>query len=114
MFRALRIITGLSLAALLLYAANAAVRDCATGAFSSDNCLWLRVRNQLGLPQNQFLRAVTLEFVGVAILAGLYLTVRYVFPRFGGRRLSHTVPQKNETTDPNPGEKPRRRSDTDL
>lgn len=80
MLRALRILAGLLLSALLLYSATWAVRDCTAGPYSYDNCLWLWLRGQLGLPQNRLLRAAALELVGLALLAGLYLTVRHVFP----------------------------------
>ncbi len=86
MLRVLRILVGLLLTGLLLYAANLAVRDCTSGVQTYDNCLWLWLREKLGLPQSKLLRAGALEFVGLALLAGLYLTIRYVFPRSSGKQ----------------------------
>ena len=81
MIRWLRMISALLLAAALLEAANWAVRDCATGPNSVDNCLWLRVRGWSGLPASKLLRAGVLETAGLAILAGLWAALRYVWPR---------------------------------
>ncbi len=86
MLRVLRIFVGLLLTGLLLYAANLAVRDCASGVQTYDNCLWLWLRGKLGLSQSKLLRAGALEFVGLALLAGLYLAIRYVFPRSSGKQ----------------------------
>lgn len=80
MIRWLRMISALVLAAALLEAANWAVRDCATGPNSADNCLWLRVRRWSGLPASKLLRAGVLEIAGLAILAGLWAVVRYLWP----------------------------------
>ncbi len=80
MMKVIRIIAGILLTGLLLHAANLAVRDCTAGLNSYDNCLWLRIRERLGFPPSKLLRAGALELVGLALLAGLYLTVRYVFP----------------------------------
>lgn len=78
--RGLRIITGIVLAGLILHVASLAVRDCTVGLFVYDNCWWLWVREQFGLPANKVLRAGFLELVGLALLAGLFLTFRFVFP----------------------------------
>lgn len=80
MLKAFRILLGSLLAWLLLHVANLAVRDCTVGVDRYDNCLWMNVRGRLGLPPSLLGRAVTLELVGLALLAGLYLTIRYVFP----------------------------------
>ena len=64
---------------LLFYAASLAVRECSTGVLATDNCLWLWLRHRLGLPPSRLGRSLALEIVGVALLAGLYLTIRYVF-----------------------------------
>lgn len=80
MLKAFRILLGSLLAWLLLHAANLAIRDCTVGVDRYDNCLWTSVRGRLGLPPSVLGRAVTLELVGLALLAGLYLTIRYVFP----------------------------------
>ncbi len=86
MLKAFRILLGSLLAWLLLHAANLAVRDCTVGVDRYDNCLWTSVRGRLGLPPSVLGRAVTLELVGLALLAGLYLTIRYVFPFRKNRR----------------------------
>jgi hypothetical protein len=80
MLNAMRIIAGVVLVALALYLASLAVKDCSTGIYAWENCLWLAAREQTGLPPSKFLRALVLEIVGVSLLAGLYLTIRYVFP----------------------------------
>lgn len=96
MLKALRVIAGVILISLLLYAANRAVQDCRAGLYHYDNCLWLRVRDRLGLPQANLPRMITLECVGLAILAGLYFTVKLVFPPFGRNSLSQTRPGTND------------------
>ena len=76
----LRVVLAGALALALLEMANWAVRDCSTGPDASENCLWLGVRGRFGLPSSRLLRASLLEVVGLAILAGLYLTFRYLWP----------------------------------
>ncbi|MGH9376124.1 MAG: hypothetical protein ACRD22_08020 [Terriglobia bacterium] len=79
--KAARIISGCVLVAIILYAAQLAVRDCSNGLFVYDNCLWLWLREQAGLPNSRLLHWFALFLVGLALLGGLYLTIRYVFPR---------------------------------
>ncbi len=81
MTRSIRIVAGLILAAGLLYLASLAVHDCTTAQHTSDNCVWIWVRQHTGLPPSKLLRALTLEIIGLALLAGLYITVRHVLPR---------------------------------
>ena len=100
MVKALRVIVGLAFVALLLHGATLAVRDCATGSYLSDNCLWLWVRERLGLPQSKILRAAALEVVGLALLAALYLTIRYVFPRARRSDAPQTSRAKNRGSNP--------------
>jgi hypothetical protein len=76
----LRIIAGLLLVGFLLRAATLATRDCTVGIYAYDICLWVWLREHLGLPASKVLRAGALELAGLAIAAGLYLTLRYVFP----------------------------------
>lgn len=78
MRKTLRIIAGFILVGLLFTAAWLATRDCTVGLYVYDSCWWVWTREQLGLPANKFLRAGFLELVGLALLAGLYLTVRYL------------------------------------
>jgi hypothetical protein len=80
MLKALRIPAGVHAIALILAAASRAVRDCTVAPFVYENCIWLQVRDRLHLPQSKFLRGLTLELVGLALLAGVLLTIRYVFP----------------------------------
>jgi hypothetical protein len=80
MLKALRILAGALAIALILAAASHAVRDCTVAPFIYENCIWLQVRDQLHLPQSKFLRGLTLELVGLALLVGVFLTIRYVFP----------------------------------
>lgn len=80
MLKALRIIAGTVLAASILHAATLATRDCTVGLYSYDDCLWVWTREQLGLPSGKLLRAGFLELVGLALAAGLFLTIRFVFP----------------------------------
>ena len=72
--------------ATILYAAQLAVRDCPSGLFVSDNCLWLWVREQMGLPDSRLLHWLVLFIIGLLLLAGLYLTIRYIFPRAAAGR----------------------------
>jgi hypothetical protein len=80
MLRWLRIVAGLVLSAVLLYLADLAVRDCTSGLYTYDNCFWLWAREQTGLPNSKIWRAAALEVVGIGLLAGLYVTVRHIFP----------------------------------
>lgn len=93
MVRVLRIIVGIGVAGLILHVASLATRDCTVGIFAYDNCWWLWVRKQLGLPANKFLRAGFLLLVGLALLAALFLTFRYVFPTW---RKSSAPPHESE------------------
>ncbi len=85
MQKTLRISAGILLVGLLLAAAWLATRTCTADLFVYDSCLWIWVRQQLGLPASKLLRAGFLELVGLVILAGIYLTVRYVFPKRANR-----------------------------
>ncbi len=78
--KTLRTIAGVILIGSLLAAAWLATRTCTADLFVYDSCLWIWARTELGLPASKFLRAAFLELVGLAILAGIYLTFRYVFP----------------------------------
>ena len=77
---ALRIVAGILLIALFLEAASRATRDCTVGLYLFDICSWVWVREQLGLPASKFLRALFLELVGLTLTAGIFLTIRFVFP----------------------------------
>ena len=77
---ALRIAAGVFIVALLLYAASRTTRDCTVGLYVFDLCSWVWLREQLGLPASKFLRAVFLELVGLTLTAGIFLTIRFVFP----------------------------------
>ena len=52
----------------LLAIANLAVLDCEVSLLVYENCAWLAARDALGLPQSKLLRAVLLEFIGLALL----------------------------------------------
>ncbi len=86
--KAARIISGCALVGIILYAAQMAVRDCTSGLFTYDNCLWLWLREQAGLPNNKLLHWLALFIVGLALLGCLYLTIRYVFPRSRTRSIA--------------------------
>jgi len=92
MLKLVRITGGVIFIAVLLYVANQVVRDCPTGPYLYDNCLWLWLRGQLGLAQSKLGRAVALECVGLGLLASLYLTARYVFPPMRGGRRCQSIP----------------------
>ena len=81
MMRALRIVLGVVAIATFLGVASWAVRDCPIGPYLYENCIWLSVRDQFHLPQSKLLRAGVLHLTGLSLLAGIYLTCRYVFPR---------------------------------
>jgi hypothetical protein len=83
MIDALRIVAGICIVGLLLRAATATTRDCTVGLYLFDICAWVWVREHLGLPASKLLRALFLETIGLAIVAGIFLTVRYVFPFWG-------------------------------
>lgn len=76
----LRIVAGVLVIALLLHLASRLTRDCTVGLYLFDLCSWVWVREQLGLPANKFLRAGFLEISGITLAAGIYLTLRWVFP----------------------------------
>ena len=81
MRKALRALTGLTVVGLLLFAASVAVRDCSVGPSVYVNCFWLWLRGELGLPQSKLLRAGALWIVGLALLVGVIVVLRAVFPR---------------------------------
>jgi len=76
-----RVVAGVAALAVILALASRAVRDCTVAPYVYENCLWISVRDALHLPQSKLLRAAALETVGLALLAGVYLAGRYVFPR---------------------------------
>jgi hypothetical protein len=80
LFYALRIIAGIFIIALLLLAASRTTRDCTVGLYVYDICAWVWLREQLGLPASKLLRAVFLELIGLTLTAGIFLTIRFVFP----------------------------------
>jgi hypothetical protein len=80
MLKVLRITAGIVFVVSILHAATLATRDCTVGLYAYDDCLWVWVGELLGLPSSKVLRAGFLELVGLALAAGLYLTIRYVFP----------------------------------
>jgi hypothetical protein len=73
-------VAGIFLVALFLEAASHTTRDCTVGLYVFDICSWVWVREQLGLPASKALRAVFLELIGLTLTAGIYLTIRFVFP----------------------------------
>ena len=77
---ALRIVAGIFIIGLLLFAASRTTRDCTVGLYVFDICSWVWLREQLGLPSSKLLRAVFLELLGLTLTAGIYLTIRFVFP----------------------------------
>ena len=80
MQKTLRIIFGVVVVGLVLHGADRATRDCRVAPYVYDNCMWMGIRNHLGLPASRFLRMGALECVGIFFAAVLYLTFRYVFP----------------------------------
>ncbi len=76
--RMFRILLGVVLIAALLHLARLATRDCTVGLYVFDNCLWVWIYEQLGLPANKFLRAGALEIVGLALAAGIYAALRFL------------------------------------
>ena len=81
----LRMVVGLFIIALLLYAASRTTRDCTVGLYVYDICSWVWVREHLGLPASKLLRAVFLEIVGLTLIAGIFWAIRYVLPFWGSR-----------------------------
>jgi hypothetical protein len=94
---ALRIVAGIFLIALFLHAASRATRDCTVGLYVFDICSWVWLREQLGLPASKFLRAAFLELIGLTLVAGIYLTIRFVFPFW--RTGTHSKMEGKKTTD---------------
>ncbi len=76
--KAIRTTVGLLVVAGSLYAAAWAVRDCPTGPYLADNCLWLSVRDRLHLPPSKLWRSLVLELVGLALATTIFLAVRYL------------------------------------
>ena len=73
-----RIIPGMVVLGLVLYAADLATRDCRVAPYLYDDCMWIGVRAHLGLPASRLLRMAFLECVGIALALVLYLTFRWV------------------------------------
>jgi len=80
MLKALRVIAGIVLVGFFLHLATLATQDCTIGLLAYENCWWLWVREQCGLPASKLLRAGFFELLGLLLLGGLFLTFRYVFP----------------------------------
>ena len=83
---ALRVAVGVFIIWLILRAAAWTTRDCTVGLYVFDICSWVWVREHLGLPANKLLRAVFLELVGLVLLAGIGVTVRFVMPFWGRKK----------------------------
>jgi hypothetical protein len=98
MIRTLRIFAGILAIALILAAASRAVRDCPVAPFVYENCIWLQVRDALHLQQSKVLRGVTLELIGLFLLAGVLLTIRYIFP---ARNVTRNDPGPRSAENPN-------------
>jgi hypothetical protein len=79
--RAIRIVAWLAIVAALLVVASWSVRDCQIGLLLYENCIWLDVRDALALPQSKLLRALLLQVIGFALLGGMFMSWRYVYPR---------------------------------
>jgi hypothetical protein len=94
---ALRIVAGIFMVGLFLYAASRTTRDCTVGLYVFDICSWVWLREHLGLPANKLLRAIFLELVGLTLTAGIFLTIRYVFPFW--RRGTRCKTEGKETAD---------------
>jgi hypothetical protein len=80
MQKALRIIAGVAIVALVLRAAALATRDCRLAPYVYDDCMWIWLRTHLGFPASRFLRMAVMECVGIVLALILYFTFRYVFP----------------------------------
>jgi hypothetical protein len=80
MQKALRTILGIGVVGLVLHAADLATRDCRVAPYVYDDCMWIQVRNYLGLPASRLLHMSVMEGVGIVLALILYLTFRYVFP----------------------------------
>jgi len=94
----LRIIVGIFIIALFLFAAKRTTRDCTVGVYVYDICAWVWVREQLGLPASKFLRAVFLELVGLTLAAGIFVTIRFVLPFWATDKGSNTEEEKSRTS----------------
>ena len=97
---ALRIVAGIFIIALLLYAAGRTTRDCTVGLYVFDICSWVWLREQLGLPASKLLRAVFLELIGLTLVAGIYLTIRFVFPFW--RRSTNSTRKEEKSSSSGP------------
>ena len=78
MRRALRIMLGAAVVALVLHAADLATRDCRLAPYLYDDCMWVGIRMHLGLPAGRFLRVGVLEAVGIVLALILYFTFQYI------------------------------------
>ncbi|HTS71607.1 MAG TPA: hypothetical protein VMO17_21745 [Terriglobia bacterium] len=96
MHKALRVIIGLVVTGLVLYAADLATRDCRVAPYVYDNCMWLGLRTRLGLPASRFLRMALLECVGIGLALILYVTFRYLFL---GRKVNPAAPDSTPPLD---------------
>ena len=89
MQKAFRIILGVALVSLVLQSADLATRDCRVAPYVYDDCMWVGLRADLGLPASRFLRMAVLEGVGIVLALALYLTFRFIFPF---RRVTRPIP----------------------
>jgi len=102
MQKVLRIILGVAVVGLVLHLADLATRDCRLAPYVYDDCMWVWLRNHLGLPASRLLRMAVLEGVGVILALALYLTFRYVFPY---RRVTPAAPDSAPPLAPEPPRK---------
>jgi len=100
--RAFRVLLGVVIIGYLLHLARLATRDCTAGLYIFDNCLWVRIHEELGLPANKLLRAVALEVVGLALAGGIYAGLRLMIPALRRATPGHT----EQGAGPSPESKP--------
>ena len=69
-------LAGLILFAAVAYGIDHAVRDCRVDLGLYENCAWVYVREEFGLPHSKILRWLTLQGMGVGLLGGVWVGVR--------------------------------------
>ena len=92
-----RYIIGLLIIIVIFWAATGATRDCRVSPYLGENCLSLWASHTLGVPFTPLLRSAVLEIVGLMLVVGLYLALRFLSAKH-----SSTAPSL-----PDPPEPPR-------
>ena len=78
--RYLRGLAGVLVLGGVAFMVNFATRDCREAVGVWNNCLWIYLRQSLGLGESRLLKAVALEGVGISLVTMIWIALRYLLP----------------------------------